>query len=268
MKVIASALFIFLLQSSGQFKTKLQESSVRHTLLAIYAHPDDELLTGAVLAHYAKAGVTVQVVIATDGSLGTTDFAKIPAGEQLAKVRRAEMICSAQALGIEPPIFLGLEDQMKTATGGLQQQIDTLAVAVTALLTKLRPDVVITFGPEGWTGHPDHRMVGTVVTDVFASRQWPGDPQLFFSALPTGSITETSWAKYRTVDQKYLTVGIPLDEDDYAKMRTAFSCHQSQYRESVRRKLPVFIQQTQNRVAMFRPFAPEKSGSTSLFKNE
>jgi LmbE family N-acetylglucosaminyl deacetylase len=235
------------------------------TLLAIYAHPDDELLTGAALAHYASTGVKVFVAIATDGALGTTDFANIPAGTKLVAVRHEEMICSARALGIESPIFIGLADQMNTANGGLPAQLDTLRNAVSSLFMKLKPDVVITFGPEGWTGHPDHRLTGIIVTEVFASRQWPGNPKLYFSGLPTGSITETSWARYLTVDSAYLTVKVPVQEADYLKLRAAFNCHQSQYRKSVRQKLPLFLERTQNGIAMFRPFSSDRPIRNSLF---
>lgn len=250
---------------SREREAKLKPDSKAPTLLAIFAHPDDELLTGAALAHYASKGVKVYVAIATDGALGTTDFSNVPAGPKLEAVRHEEMICSAKALGIEPPIFIGLSDQMNMGTGGLPAQLDTLRQVVSSLLTKFKPDVVVTFGPDGWTGHPDHRLTGIIVTEVFASRQWPGNPKLYFSGLPTGSITETSWAKYLTVDSAYLAIKVPLEEADYLKLRAAFNCHQSQYRETVRQKLPLFLEKTQNRIAMFRPFSHERITRKSLF---
>lgn len=235
------------------------------TLLAIFAHPDDELLTGAALAHYASQGVKVYVVIATDGALGTTDFSNIPAGEKLAAVRHDEMICSAKELGIEPPIFIGLPDQLDATKGKLPVTIDSLRKKISSLMQSIKPDVVITFGSEGWTGHPDHRLVGLITTEIFASRRWPNNPQLFFSALPTGSITDSSWAQYLTVDSSYLTVRVPLTQNDYAKLRIAFNCHQSQYRERVQQKLPLFLEQTQNHVALFRPFVSVHGIKHSLF---
>ena len=235
------------------------------TLLAILAHPDDELLMGATLAHYAAAGSKVYVAIATDGALGTTEFARIPAGEALAKVRHEEMICSARALGVEAPIFMGLPDQLNAKEGGVSDQLDSLRKAVIALLTRLKPQAIVTFGAEGWTGHPDHRLVGNVVTEVFASRKWDGAPKLYYTALPGGSINDSSWAQYLTVDSSYLTVRITLDAEDYAKTRFAFECHQSQYRERVRKKLPVFQEEIEKHTAMFRPFVQEGDIKTSLF---
>ena len=236
------------------------------TLLAVFAHPDDELLVGATLAHYASAGIKVYVAIATDGALGTTDFAKIPAGDQLVKVRHEEMICSAKTLDIEQPIFIDLPDQLNSKNGGVPQQLDSLRKAVASMIMTLKPEVIITFGAEGWTGHPDHRLVGNIVTEVFASRKWAGNPKLYFTALPTGSINDSSWAQYLTVDSSYLTVRVPLYAADYEKTRRAFNCHQSQYRETVRKKLPLFHEQTEKGFAMFRPFVQDGIVKHSLFE--
>ena len=256
-----------LLSKRGLNESGPKNNTTALTLLAIFAHPDDELLTGAALAHYASLGVKVYVAIATDGSLGTTDFSTIPAGPKLAKVRQEEMICSAKTLGLQPPIFIGLADQFKSDSANLQSQVDSLARAVRSLFINLKPGIVITFGAEGWTGHPDHRLVGTIVTDVFASKKWPGNPKLYYSGLPTGCINDSSWARYLTVDSSYMSVRVQLAADDYLKLREAFNCHQSQYRERVRKKLPLFLEQTQGRMALFRPFVSEGIISHSLIKN-
>jgi LmbE family N-acetylglucosaminyl deacetylase len=246
------------------YSDQLQAVEKTPTLLAVFAHPDDELLTGAALAHYASRGVKVYVAVATDGALGTTDFSGIPAGKQLAEARHAEMICSAKALGAEP-IFIGLPDQLDAEKGQLPRQLDSLRRAIVSLMNTLHPDVVITFGAEGWTGHPDHRLIGIIVTEVFASKRWLWNPKLYFSALPTGTINDSSWAKYLTVDSSYLAVRVPLTAEDYAKLRIAFNCHQTQYRPGVRQRLPVFLEQIQKHTALFRPFVFEGK-SNSLFK--
>src|SRR5687768_1975236 len=78
------------------------------TLLAIFPHPDDETAVGDVLVKYASQGYKVQVLTATDGKDGTR-VTKIPAGEKLGNLRKDESRCAAKKLGIEPPIFLGIE---------------------------------------------------------------------------------------------------------------------------------------------------------------
>ncbi len=70
-------------------------------LMAIFAHPDDEGLVGPVLVRYAREGVKVILVTATDGRLGTNDFSGLPAGDSLAAIRREELKCAASTLGVE-----------------------------------------------------------------------------------------------------------------------------------------------------------------------
>jgi LmbE family N-acetylglucosaminyl deacetylase len=55
--------------------------------------------------------------------------------------------------------------------------------------TTLKPHkYLITFGVEGWTGHPDHHFVGNIVTEVFTSTKRAGNPKLYFPALVTLTI--------------------------------------------------------------------------------
>jgi LmbE family N-acetylglucosaminyl deacetylase len=116
-------------------------------LLAIFAHPDDEASVGPVLAKYAAEGVRVYIAIATDGSLGVSEHAALPAGAEIAAVRARELQCAAEQLGLQPPLMFRLEDQLRMA-GGLQahvEQINELRTRVRQLFTQLRPDAVITW---------------------------------------------------------------------------------------------------------------------------
>ena len=74
------------------------------TLLAVFAHPDDETAVGPLLARYAREGVAVHLAIATDGQKGVREHAGIPAGEKLAAKRTGEAQCACEALGINPPV--------------------------------------------------------------------------------------------------------------------------------------------------------------------
>src|SRR5215208_7452034 len=67
------------------------------TLVAIFAHPDDESIVSPALARYAREGTKVYVVVATDGRKGVSPHAKIPGGDSLATVRAGEARCSANA---------------------------------------------------------------------------------------------------------------------------------------------------------------------------
>lgn len=261
---------LFILLSAGLYNqdnhtAKVIDKETGHIIMAVVAHPDDELLMGALLSHYATKRVKVHVVVATNGALGQTDFYKVPAGKTLVEIRRAEMSCSNNALGLEKPILLGLPDQLLASEGKLQGQIDLLRYKIDSLFQFYQPNAVLTFGAAGMTGHPDHRLIGNIVTEVFESKSWSWKPKLFYPALPTGSINEHSWATYLTVDSSHLTVRIGLDSIDYVRLGQAYQCHKSQYRESVRIKLPVFMKSIQKGQVFLRPFSSAGPLKNSLF---
>src|SRR3954465_10947581 len=79
-------------------------------ILAVFAHPDDERVVGPLLARLAREGRETHLVIATDGSQGVTDFARIPAGAELAAARAKEARCAAERLGVRRLHLLGLPD--------------------------------------------------------------------------------------------------------------------------------------------------------------
>lgn len=168
-------------------------------LLAVFAHADDEKVDVPVLAKYAAEGVKVYVAVATDGRSGVTAHATIPAGDLLASVRADEMKCAAEQLGINPPIFMGFHDQFHAREGTTGTELTTIRERVVQLFTELKPDVVITWGASGWTGHPDHRLVGNVVTDVFSSKPWGKPARLYYPEIPTRFLSKED-ARYATVD--------------------------------------------------------------------
>ena len=143
MRWITLSLLCLLFQCT---KPEQQTASAPKTMLAIFAHPDDEATVSPVLAKYAAEGVTVYLAIATDGRYGVTDHAKIPAGDSLAAVRNEEAKCAAEKLDIEPPILFGLHDQLKMGEGmgPLNDQLNTMRSKIAELFTSLKPDVVVT----------------------------------------------------------------------------------------------------------------------------
>src|SRR4051812_1042853 len=79
------------------------------TLVAVWAHADDEAPVGPVLARYAREGVQVHMIIATDGAQGSANT-PVARGPEIARLRVEEARCSAQALGIQAPILLEFPD--------------------------------------------------------------------------------------------------------------------------------------------------------------
>ena len=204
------------------------------TILAVFAHPDDETLAGPLLARYGRQGVRVQLVIVTDGEKGVFPHAGIQAGSGLASVRAEEARCSCRALGIEPPILLGFKDgELGRISRPPWEYLGQVERELRNVFAKLRPDIVITFGPEGAYGHADHRLVGAVVTQLVqagvdgapAALLYPGFPK---DRLPKpGEWGELPWAP---TERRYLTVRVPYSDTDLAATRASLACHKSQFR--------------------------------------
>jgi LmbE family N-acetylglucosaminyl deacetylase len=201
------------------------------TLLAVFAHPDDEAFVGPLLSHYARQGVRVRLAIVTEGAKGGSPGLGIPAGPEMARVRAEEARCSCRALGIEAPMLLGFED------GGLGKSSDPpdgylaqVVRKVREVLAQVRPDAVITWGPDGGYGHPDHRLVSAVVTQVVQAGADGAPSRLLYPGLPADPVRprprDRRWA---VTDPRFLTVRIPYDAVDLAATRSAFACHKSQF---------------------------------------
>ncbi|MBD3257606.1 hypothetical protein GF377_04170 [candidate division GN15 bacterium] len=128
----------------------------KRTLMCILAHPDDETLgTGGTLAKYGRDGVDTYVVSATRGERGRFgDAQERPSLEEVGRVREKELRCAADKLGVTGVTFLDYIDGDVSAA----HPDDFIAKAVNEIRSR-RPQVVITFGPEGGYGHPDHIAV-------------------------------------------------------------------------------------------------------------
>jgi LmbE family N-acetylglucosaminyl deacetylase len=125
----------------------------RLKLLAVLAHPDDESLGfGGTLARYAAEGVETYLVTATRGERGR--FGPLGKGgdpAEVGRVRESELRAAAAVLGIREVSILNYPD------GALDQVEAATAIrAVVSHIRRIQPDVVVTFGPEGAYGHPDH----------------------------------------------------------------------------------------------------------------
>lgn len=121
--------------------------------MCVLAHPDDEsLATGGVLASAAAEGVATYLVTATRGERGRFGTGgESPGPDVVGQTREAELIAAASELGIKEVRFLDYPD------GALEKVDRAKAIEkIVGHLRRLKPHVVITFGPEGAYGHPDH----------------------------------------------------------------------------------------------------------------
>jgi LmbE family N-acetylglucosaminyl deacetylase len=131
-------------------------------LLGIWAHPDDEAyLSAGIMARVVDAGGSVTIVTATAGEKGTADPALYDSDE-FAAFRRAELVASVAELGVTDVRFLGLRDGECDVADD-----DAQISAVLDVIDDVSPDAIVTFGPDGITGHPDHRTVSKWTTEAW-----------------------------------------------------------------------------------------------------
>jgi LmbE family N-acetylglucosaminyl deacetylase len=238
--------------------------SAPRKLLAIFAHPDDETMVGPLLARYARqSGGVVYLALVTNGDKGVMPHAAIPADEQLAAMRIKEAECACQKLGAQPPILLGLPD------GGINhaRMLADLATKLEKLIHELRPDAIVTWGPDGGYGHADHRLVSAVITQVAQADE--GSPLLYYAGLPRsqmpGAIAELRFpAPFAFTADKYLNVRVPYSKQDEARAREALACHKSQFTPQAMEQISAFAEKINRGVSYLRLWSGGKP-RTDLF---
>jgi LmbE family N-acetylglucosaminyl deacetylase len=134
---------------------------VPRRLVGVWAHPDDEAyLSAGLMGRVIDAGGEVTVVTATRGEKGTDDPALFDS-DRFGAFREGELRTSLAEIGVDDVRFLGMRD------GECDLVDDESAVrAIVDVLLVVRPEVVVTFGPDGMTNHPDHRAVSRWTTEA------------------------------------------------------------------------------------------------------
>lgn len=147
------------------------------TILTIWAHPDDEAyLASGIMAAAATGGQRVVCVTATKGELGSQDHERWPL-DTLGHIRASEMMESLGVLGIKGHHWLGYTD------GSLDQIPGEEGVQkIVAFIKQIDPDSILTFGPEGLTGHSDHKAICDWSTQAFQQAAKDG-ARLFYVTL-------------------------------------------------------------------------------------
>lgn len=151
-------------------------SEHNYTILAIFAHPDDEIGVGSTLARYSDAGVRIVLACATRGEAATIYCADCATPETLAEVRTQELACACDRLGIDELRWLDWPDgKIKDAPRGeaIRQVVE--------LMRDVHPTVVITHPENGLYPHPDHLAVWEIVRAAFDAA---GDAEQYPDAGP------------------------------------------------------------------------------------
>ena len=180
-------------------------------LLAVLAHPDDESLGfGGTLAKYASADVEVFLVTATRGNAGryrglARGDPQHPGRSALGQIREAELRAAASVLGIQEVSLLDYEDGHLEAANARE-----IVARIARELRRVRPHVVVSFGPDGGYSHPDHIAIsqfttaaivaaadGEFIGDDLATQRPHSVSKLYYQAWP-----ESTWSAYEAGIQK------------------------------------------------------------------
>lgn len=229
-------------------------------LMVVLAHPDDEVLSvGGSMAKAAAAGHSVQLVCATRGEEGEIHKPEV-SRDELAATREDELRCSAEALGVEEVVFLGYRDSGMAGTPSnehpdalMQAPRERVGEQIVDLIRIHQPDVVVTFGPDGGYGHPDHIAIHHATTLAFTDAgdayRFPaaGEPwqpkKLYFVALANSFFRQAAEllqaqgiAPQSFTGQPFEEMGRPDDEittvvdvsDFVEHKQRALSCHETQ----------------------------------------
>jgi LmbE family N-acetylglucosaminyl deacetylase len=164
--------------------------------MAVHAHPDDEASsTGGILARYGAEGVRVVLVTCTDGSCGDGPGGVKPGQpghdrDEVAALRATELQASCDVLGVDHLELLGYRDSgmmgwaENDAPGSFwSTPVEEGAARLAGLIEQYRPQVVVTYDPNGFYGHPDHiqahriTMAAVASTGIPAKVYWPTIPR-------------------------------------------------------------------------------------------
>src|SRR6266536_2611720 len=167
--------------------------AIQHSkrILGVFAHPDDEsFCAGGPFAKYIATGAAVMVVSATRGEAGPIRMPSVATRRALGAVREQELHLACQQLGIQHARCLDHRD-------GTLKDVDqeVLTRQVTEIIRTFKPDAVITFGPDGGYGHPDHIAIGTATTAACALA---GDTAAFPEQIEIGLAPHTPAALYHS----------------------------------------------------------------------
>jgi len=155
------------------------------TIVGVWAHPDDDIfLAAGLMASAVAAGNRVVDVTATRGEGGSMDEERWPP-ETMAEVRTAELLRSLEILGVrehrflDGPVDLDMESHLD----------ESGAAQVRAIIEEVRPDTILTFGPDGMTGHQGHKDVSRWATEAFEADGTPGG-RLFYATQSPEFVNE------------------------------------------------------------------------------
>ncbi|HEY2194330.1 MAG TPA: PIG-L family deacetylase [Actinomycetospora sp.] len=207
------------------------------TVLGVWAHPDDEaFLAAGLMAGARRAGHRVACITATLGERGTDDPQRWPP-RRLAAVRRLELRASLAALDVTEHHLLGVVDG-RCATESAPARI----AQISRIVEQVAPDTIVTFGPDGYTGHEDHQ---TVSDWARAARDLTAPHARLLFATSTDEFVRR-WSPARDAFDVFLAEGLPL-----ATPESALAVRVDLDPDQVDRKLVALRAQASQTTALF-----------------
>jgi LmbE family N-acetylglucosaminyl deacetylase len=219
------------------------------TIVAVYAHPDDEGGVSGTLARHVRRGGRVVGVCATRGELGEISDPSLATPENLGEVREGELRRAYAELGVTDVRFLDFRDSGMDGTAGTKDPCAFMnadpteaAERIAAILREVGPALVITFEETGGYGHPDHLAVHRFTTEAFKAAGSKG--RLLYSGFPRELMLEMfGRAKDAGEDMGFFSeldiskLGLPDDAIDFVidardegdQKRAAFRQHRTQF---------------------------------------
>ena len=163
-------------------------------LAVVVAHPDDDAwgVTGTAALHAGDPAFHLVAILATSGERGMISDPSLATRETLGAVREAEDAAGWRVLGRPPDRleFFRYPDHDVTSVPR-----DELVGRIAGVLREEHPDVVVTFGPDGITAHPDHIRVGEAATEAFhrlRAEDADGFRRLLYACLPQSMIVRAN----------------------------------------------------------------------------
>ena len=160
------------------------------------------------------------------------------------RVARSSPACAAKRLAARRTrsestrrFCSGFQTHSSATTWRIRTRLFQLTARVQGELQRLRPDAVITWGPDGATGHPDHRLVSSVVTQLVRAGA-PGAPErLFYVSLPVEGFRAMNPARgeppFLIPLAKYFSARVPFSTADFEASRRSMACHKTQYSDDI-----------------------------------
>lgn len=195
-------------------------------IIVLTAHPDDEGLAAGTMYENHKVGGETFLICATYGEKGKSHLAKPMSDAALKKVRKEELLRAAKILKIDEVAFLGLPD------AEVKKNAKKLFEKSLKVVSALRPDYILSFGPDGISAHWDHIIVGKIARRIAKKLKVPlvaftlSDEMIAFRRNES-FLSRRKFGKYAGIPaHRHGDIKIKIDG---VRKRRAMQCHVSQF---------------------------------------